>query len=482
MGRHRALLIGASDYEMRGIQPLPFIPRDLERLGHALESHGFDEVQVLARRPDGKQISANYINARVIGFLRHSRRGDTVVIALSGHGIHAKGWDYLVPEDIDEDVHPFESGCVPIDWREHLDETLAEHVIFLIDACREGIDQDSMGVAGVKEWGRQKVGAALRRKVAYLYACSPAQLSLFVRPGERVEDGGHHGTRTGESFSIFSRSVSDVIAAHPKQRPLSLNAFNYAAQDRVTELHNAYRKRGASQRLRLVTDIPADQFFFLPSTETSQRRNQGFDAASQTPIPSDGAVMGLGMDSGLATKAPEPTNTEEPNHSQEHKEPLETKFASRPSGAKQSSKKPIRSKFTRAAKRPWLWWVLLAVVVTSSIGMYFGYQWTQTRYYVGTKGEHVALYQGVSQDVAWISLSKLYTDHPEVELKYLPSLDVDELEYTIGENNLEDAQRKVEELAVQASACKKDAERKASGSRGPTLSEDEQKVVTSCDT
>jgi hypothetical protein len=38
---------------------------------------GFDDVQVLAGREDGKQVSANYVNARVAGFLRRARPGDT---------------------------------------------------------------------------------------------------------------------------------------------------------------------------------------------------------------------------------------------------------------------------------------------------------------------------------------------------------------------------------------------------------------------
>lgn len=264
MARHRALLIGASDYEMRGVPPLPFIPADLARLGSALEDRGFDDVQVLAGREGGKQVSANYVNARVAGFLRRARPGDTLLILLSGHGVHVKGRDYLVPEDIDEDTHPFESGCVAIDWRGHLDETPAEHVVFLIDACREGIDQDSMGVASVKQWSRQKISAALRRKVAYMYACSPGQYALFVRPHESPINPVT-GVRPGDSFSIFSRSVSDVIAANPGAAALPLGRFQDAVQDRMTELHRRYRKSGQPQSLRVVTDIPSDGFLFLPS-------------------------------------------------------------------------------------------------------------------------------------------------------------------------------------------------------------------------
>ncbi|MGW0845551.1 caspase family protein [Streptomyces sp. NPDC002787] len=263
MGRYRALLIGASDYEMRGVSSLPFIPRDLARLGAALEDRGFDEVQILAGREGGKQVSANYVNARVAGFLRRARPGDTLLVLLSGHGVHAKGRDYLVPEDIDEDTHPFESGCVAIDWRQHLDETPADHVVFLIDACREGIEQETMGVTGVKQWSRQKISAALRRKVAYVYACSPAQLALFVRPHESPVDGAA-GIGPGESFSIFSRSVSDVLSVHPDSAALSLSEFEEAVQDRMAELHKAYRKKGEVQTLRVVTDIPSDTFFFLP--------------------------------------------------------------------------------------------------------------------------------------------------------------------------------------------------------------------------
>ncbi|WP_225846865.1 caspase family protein [Streptomyces sp. HPF1205] len=263
MPQHRALLIGASNYDMRGIHSLPFIPADLARLGSAFRRRGFHDVQILSQREGGKQISANFINARVAGFLRRAGRGDTLVIFLSGHGVHAAGRDYLVPEDIDEDTHPFESGCVPIDWRPQLDETLADHVVFLIDACREGIEATaSMSVAGVTEWGRQKTAAALRRKVGYVYGCSPAQFSLYVRDHEAMVDGVTYGTVPGESFSLFSRAVSDVVASH--QGALTLDAFRQITQERVSLLHQAYQKRGNPQQLRAVTDIH-DAFTFLPA-------------------------------------------------------------------------------------------------------------------------------------------------------------------------------------------------------------------------
>lgn len=106
---------------------------------------------------------------------------------------------------------------------------------------------------------------------------------------------------------------------------------------------------------------------------------------------------------------------------------------------------------------------LLALAVLGG-GLYGGWRWTQTQYYVGTNGEHVALYQGISQDLAWVSLSEIEKDHPEIELKYLPPYQRKLVEATIAEGDLYGARAKIEELSVQASACKKQAERRSAES------------------
>ncbi|MET9731845.1 Stp1/IreP family PP2C-type Ser/Thr phosphatase [Streptomyces sp. NPDC006458] len=117
-------------------------------------------------------------------------------------------------------------------------------------------------------------------------------------------------------------------------------------------------------------------------------------------------------------------------------------------------------------RRGWLKrsvYIGLALAVVGA-GLYGGYRWTQTQYYVGTNGEHVALYRGISQDLAWVSLSKVEKDHPEIELKYLPPYQQKAVNATIAEGGLKNAQTKIDELAVQASACRKSAERRAAES------------------
>ncbi|MER6344864.1 Stp1/IreP family PP2C-type Ser/Thr phosphatase [Streptomyces sp. NPDC001595] len=113
--------------------------------------------------------------------------------------------------------------------------------------------------------------------------------------------------------------------------------------------------------------------------------------------------------------------------------------------------------------RRWLkrsFYGVLALAVVGG-GLYGGYRWTQTQYYVGTNGEHVALYRGISQDLAWVSLSEVEKDYPEIELKYLPPYQQKSVEGTITEGSLKNAQSKIDELAVQASACKKQSEQRA---------------------
>ncbi|MFJ8941384.1 Stp1/IreP family PP2C-type Ser/Thr phosphatase [Streptomyces sp. NPDC102365] len=112
--------------------------------------------------------------------------------------------------------------------------------------------------------------------------------------------------------------------------------------------------------------------------------------------------------------------------------------------------------------RRWLkrsFYIVLTLGVIGG-GLYGGYRWTQTQYYVGANDEHVALYRGISQDLAWVSLSKVEQDHPEIELKYLPPYQQKQVKATITEGGLNDARSKIDELQTQASACKKDADRR----------------------
>ncbi|TFC24776.1 serine/threonine-protein phosphatase [Cryobacterium sp. TMT1-3] len=98
----------------------------------------------------------------------------------------------------------------------------------------------------------------------------------------------------------------------------------------------------------------------------------------------------------------------------------------------------------RRRKATWLVGVILLVlsIVTTTI---LGYQWTQTRYFVGVDGSTVAIYQGVQQDIGPIKLSSVYED-TDLVLDDLRVYDRQQVEQTINAGSLADAVAIVERL------------------------------------
>ncbi|MFD9082335.1 PP2C family protein-serine/threonine phosphatase [Streptomyces erythrochromogenes] len=141
----------------------------------------------------------------------------------------------------------------------------------------------------------------------------------------------------------------------------------------------------------------------------------------------------------------------------------------------------------RSKGRKWTTRTLTLLVVAGVIGggLYAGWRWTQTQFYVGVKGEHVALFRGISPKLGPLELSKVETDRPDIELKYLPPFKRKLVEATISEGSLDGARKKLDDLGVQVSACKKDEERRGaeaqnSQSPGPSLTPEEQQLVGLC--
>lgn len=124
----------------------------------------------------------------------------------------------------------------------------------------------------------------------------------------------------------------------------------------------------------------------------------------------------------------------------------------------------------RSKGRKWTTRTLTLLLLVGLIGggLYAGWRWTQTQYYVGVKGEHVALFRGISQKLGPLELSKVETDRPDIELKYLPPFKRKLVEDTISEKSLDGARTKIDELGVQAFACKKDEERRNAEAQNQT--------------
>lgn len=120
--------------------------------------------------------------------------------------------------------------------------------------------------------------------------------------------------------------------------------------------------------------------------------------------------------------------------------------------------KPDRRRRSKGAR--WFKRSLLLVVALGLVGGggYVGWRWTQKQYYVGVKGDHVAVFRGLNQNLAGLSLSSVYKDYPAIELKYLSQLQQDQVKNTINVDNVDDALTKVQRLGDQAAVCKKVAQ------------------------
>ncbi|MDT0306996.1 protein phosphatase 2C domain-containing protein [Streptomyces sp. DSM 44917] len=125
----------------------------------------------------------------------------------------------------------------------------------------------------------------------------------------------------------------------------------------------------------------------------------------------------------------------------------------------------------RALRRTLL--IALSLAVLGG-GLYAGYRWTQTQYFVAANGDHVALYRGISQDLGPVGLSSLEADHPDILLNLLPEHQRNEVRDSIAAGSLGEAERRVAELAEQAEACRLREAQEAEDARGGQPEQPEQ--------
>jgi serine/threonine protein phosphatase PrpC len=108
-----------------------------------------------------------------------------------------------------------------------------------------------------------------------------------------------------------------------------------------------------------------------------------------------------------------------------------------------------------SGRRRWLKGLSLVVVVLAVLvgGSYAAYAWSQGQYFVGQTNGHVAIYQGVSQNIGPWKLSHVI-DESDIALSDLPDFYRGKVDSTVSTATLELAHQRVAELRVQAVGCK----------------------------
>lgn len=101
----------------------------------------------------------------------------------------------------------------------------------------------------------------------------------------------------------------------------------------------------------------------------------------------------------------------------------------------------------RAIRRRVVWLASLVLLIAAIVAAcFFGYQWTQTRYYVGVAPDgDVSVFQGVQQSIGPISLSHVY-EESGVQVDQLRFFDREQVKQTINADSLGEARRIVREV------------------------------------
>jgi protein phosphatase len=109
---------------------------------------------------------------------------------------------------------------------------------------------------------------------------------------------------------------------------------------------------------------------------------------------------------------------------------------------------PDQSSARDARNRRRLWAVVVSICVVGVVTVVaiLGYQWTQSRYYLGVAGSHVAVFQGIPVTLAGLPLSEVYLE-TDVLVASLSTYERDQVRQTISFDNASDAVTAVNRMA-----------------------------------
>lgn len=107
----------------------------------------------------------------------------------------------------------------------------------------------------------------------------------------------------------------------------------------------------------------------------------------------------------------------------------------------------------RRGRRRRMWWIvgLLAVLAVFATAAFAGYQWTQTRYFVGADEDTVVIYRGIQQDLGPLRMSSVHED-TGIRLDDLPLVERLAVTETISAPSLIEAEKIVQRLRPRSEA------------------------------
>ena len=186
-GANYAFLVGCSGYNNVNLPKLPYTLNDVKEFKKVLVQTGFPEDNIKLLVDEAGQ-PARYLSekAKIVKELKMicdaTTKDDTLLVAVSGHGVHFKGdkFGYFCPTDADlEDkktLIPMDGG--PDSLFEILKASKAQTKLLLVNACRNPVEINKAQAA-------QKINLddadeeSVPKGIAALYSCKTGQKSYF---------------------------------------------------------------------------------------------------------------------------------------------------------------------------------------------------------------------------------------------------------------------------------------------------------------
>ena len=182
-GDQYAFLVGCSEYDAKELRPLEFTRHDVADFADVLKKSGWRDDHIVLlhdKRPARWQPEGKKIREELGLLLAGLGPDDSVVVALSGHGIQFKGEKkaYFCP--IDARLEDRDTLVSLEEVYRQLGECKAGRKLLLVDACRND-PQSKIGKGGQKvdlESVTRPQGEAVPKGIVALFSCDEGQESF----------------------------------------------------------------------------------------------------------------------------------------------------------------------------------------------------------------------------------------------------------------------------------------------------------------
>lgn len=271
-------------------------------------------------------------------------------------------------------------------------------------------------------------------------AASHPQRSLLLRALDGSPDAEPDlvvlAAQVGDRYLLCSDGLSDVVSDQSVQRTLATVPDPDEAVRRLIDL--ALRGGGPDNITCIIADV--------------------IDTMATTLIPSEKPVLvgaAVASPNGSATTKPRPVSPAARPQVVPHTAPQAAVLtATAVAGSTLTEREQDEDEEQGTARRRWpiVTSLVVVLVVVVAGAAYAGWNYTQQQYYVGTAGGRVAIFRGVDQRVAGLSLSSVY-QKTAIPLAMVPSNDLTQIRATITSTGLPDARRIVGNIKRDYQQC-----------------------------